>query len=108
MKADERRRRLSELANTTLGWVGGVAEGRVPRLALCRCGRGFYTTQTARKFCSTACAVASAKVARAAKVARPASTCRRCGDQLPVVCPCCAAELGLGAESILDVEFGAD
>jgi hypothetical protein len=107
VKADERRRRLSEVVNTTLGWVGDVVEGKVPKLAVCPCGVGFWTLNRAQKYHSVECAVESAKVARAAKVARPASNCRRCGDHLPVVCPCCAAELGLGAESILDVEFGA-
>lgn len=95
MKADERRRRIRELVNSTLGWVGGVVEGKVPKLAVCPCGRGFYTTASARRYCSADCAVEGAKAKRAARMARPIANCRRCGDALPGVCASCAEELGL-------------
>lgn len=96
MKADERRRRLSQLVNTTLGWVGDVVEGKVPKLAVCPCGVGFFTLKAAQKYHSLDCAVEGAKAARAARLARPVANCRRCGDELPGICPACAAELDSG------------
>jgi hypothetical protein len=108
VKADERRRRLSEIVNSTLGWVGDVVEGTVPKLAVCPCGIGFWTTKAAQKYHSLDCGAEGAKAKRVARLARPVAECRRCGDSLPGVCLSCAAELGLGAGSILDTRFGVD